>query len=102
MDMRESLPRTRIRNSRFPTCGFSALFCNITLGKGNVGKEEKISANIDCVLDSCQAQCQELYLYCFYVFLINNLAHIVLGNWESDKCNDLTKVLELASGKPRI
>lgn len=65
-----------------------------------MGKEEKISANIDCALDSCQAQCQELYLYCFYLFLINNLAYIVLGNWESDKCNDLTKVLELASGNP--
>lgn len=49
--------------------------------------------------NSCQAQFQELYLYYFYFFLINDLMHILhssfyrWGNWKLDKCNNLAKII---------
>lgn len=86
--MIESLPRTHIRNSDFSTLGPVPYSVISHLGKENMGKEEKINANIDCALDSCQAQCQEPYLYCFYLFFMNNLAYIVLGSW--DQINAMT------------
>lgn len=76
-DVIESLPRTQIKNSNFPTPGSVPYSVRSHWGKENEGEEERIRANVDCALNSCQAQCQELHSYCFYLFLINRLAYIL-------------------------